>query len=162
VLLREAEEGHGIIGFHLGSDGAAKDLLKVEAGLAKMPASQETIAQGLHYIHMEGKAVFKFAVKTIDSALTTVLEKCGKQPGDIDLLIPHQANLRIIESACHRFSIPRERVMVNIEKYGNTSSASVPLALDEALAAGRVKSGDLVVLVAFGAGLSYGAVAMVW
>lgn len=163
VLLTASDDaGQGIIGFHLGSDGAAKDNLKLEAGAARTPATAETVAQGLHFIHMEGKAVFKFAVRTIDSAVTKVLEKCGRKPEDIALLVPHQANLRIIDSACQRFSIPRDRVMVNIEKYGNTSSASVPLALDEALAAGRVKRGDLIVLVAFGAGLSYGALAIVW
>ncbi|MGE5578801.1 MAG: beta-ketoacyl-ACP synthase III [Bacillota bacterium] len=163
VLLRPGdEEGRGIIGFHLGSDGSGKDTLKLEAGGSRTPASAFTVDEGLHYIHMEGKAVFKFAVKTLDAAVTKVLEKCGKRPEDIDLLVPHQANLRIIDSACERFDIPRERVMVNIEKYGNTSSASVPLALDEALAAGRMKPGDLVVLVAFGAGLSYGAAAIVW
>jgi 3-oxoacyl-[acyl-carrier-protein] synthase-3 len=163
VLLRPGdEEGRGIIGFHLGSDGSGKDNLKLEAGGSRTPAGPSTVQEGLHYIHMEGKAVFKFAVKTLDAAVTRVLEKCGKRPEDIALLIPHQANLRIIDSACQRFDIPRERVMVNIEKYGNTSSASVPLALDEALAAGRMKPGDLVVLVAFGAGLSYGAAAIVW
>ncbi len=162
VLLTPGEEGEGIIGFHLGSDGSGKDLLKLEAGMSRTPASAQTIAEGLHYIHMDGKAVFKFAVKTIDSAVSKVLEKCGRTSEDIDLLVPHQANLRIIDSACQRFDISREKVMVNIEKYGNTSSASVPLALDEALSAGRIHKGDLVVLVAFGAGLSYGAVAMVW
>ena len=162
ALLSPGKEGEGIIGFHLGSDGASANLLTVPGGAAKFPASAETISQGLHYIHMDGKAVFKFAVRTIDAAVTKVLEKCGKKPEDIGLLVPHQANLRIIDSACRRFAIDRERVMVNIEKYGNTSSASVPLALDEALAAGRIKKGDLVVLVAFGAGLSYGALALIW
>lgn len=162
LLVPGGDDGRGIIGFHLGSDGGGKDYLKVEAGASKTPASAETVSGGLHYIHMEGKAVFKFAVKTIDSAVTRVLEKCGKKPEDIDLLVPHQANLRIIESACRRFDISLDRVMVNIDKYGNTSSASVPLALDEAVAEGRVKPGDLIVLVAFGAGLAYGAVALVW
>ena len=162
ALLSPGKEGEGIIGFHLGSDGASANLLTVPGGAAKFPASAETISQGLHYIHMDGKAVFKFAVRTIDAAVTKVLEKCGKKPEDIGLLVPHQANLRIIDSACRRFAIDRERVMVNIEKYGNTSSASVPLALDEALAGGRIKQGDLVVLVAFGAGLSYGALAIIW
>lgn len=162
ALLTPGEEGEGIIGFHLASDGSSKDLLKLPAGMAKMPASRETVEQGLHYMYMDGKAVFKFAVKTIDAAVRKVLEKCGKKPEDVDLLIPHQANLRIIDSACQRFDIPREKVMVNIEKYGNTSSASVPIALCEAVEEGRIKKGDLVVLVAFGAGLSYGSIAVVW
>jgi 3-oxoacyl-[acyl-carrier-protein] synthase-3 len=162
VLLTQGEEGKGIVGFHLGSDGSSKDLLTLPAGMARTPASKETLEQGLHYLHMDGKAVFKFAVKTMDAAVTKLLKKCGKRPEDVDLLIPHQANLRIIDSACRRFGIPREKVMVNIDRYGNTSSASVPLALAEAVEKGRVKQGDLVVLVAFGAGLSYGAVAIIW
>jgi len=162
ALLAPGAEGQGIIGSYLGADGSCKDLLKLEAGLSRMPASPETVSLGLHYIQMDGRAVFKFAVRTIDSAVSRVLEQCGRSADDINLLIPHQANLRIIDSACQRFDIPRERVMVNIEKYGNTSSASVPIALDEALTQGRVRPGDLVVLVAFGAGLSYGAVALIW
>lgn len=162
VLLSPGEEGEGIIGFHLGSDGSSRELLKLPAGLARTPATKETVEQGLHYIHMDGKAVFKFAVKTIDVAIAKVLNKCGKTVKDVDLLVPHQANLRIIDSACQRFDIPRDRVMVNIERYGNTSSASVPLALSEALDENKVKKGDLVVLVAFGAGLSYGSIAVIW
>ena len=162
ALLTPGEEGEGIIGFYLGSEGSSGDLLKLPAGMARMPASEETVKEGLHYIHMDGKAVFKFAVKTIDLAVSKVLEKCGKRPEDVDLLVPHQANLRIIDSACQRFDIPREKVMVNIDRYGNTSSASVPLALTEAVQDGRVRKGDLVVLVAFGAGLSYGSIAVIW
>ena len=162
ALLVPGGEGEGIIGFYLGSEGSSGDLLKLPAGMARMPASEETVREGLHYIHMDGKAVFKFAVKTIDLAVAKVLEKCGKRPEDVDLLVPHQANLRIIDSACQRFDIPREKVMVNIDRYGNTSSASVPLALAEAVQEGRIKRGDLVVLVAFGAGLSYGSIAVIW
>jgi 3-oxoacyl-[acyl-carrier-protein] synthase-3 len=111
---------------------------------------------------MDGKAVFKFAVKIIDSAVTKVLEKVGMTADEIDVLIPHQANLWIIDSACNRFKISKEKVMVNIDKYGNTSSASVPIAMCEARNEGRLKKGDLVVLVAFGAGLSYGSAAIIW
>jgi len=162
VLLVEGSHGEGLVAFHLGADGSGKDLLSLPAGGARMPASSETVEKGLHYIHMEGKAVFKFAVKIVDAAVTKVLEKCGKTPQDIGVLIPHQANLRIIESACERFGISRDRVVVNIDKYGNTSSASVPIAMCEALHEGRIEKGDLVVLVAFGAGLSYGAAAIIW
>jgi len=111
---------------------------------------------------MEGRPVFKFAVKAVESAVSQVLSNCGKSIDDISLLVPHQANLRIIESACNRLGFPMDRVMVNIGKYGNTSSASVPIALGEALAEGRVRHGDLLVLVAFGAGLSFGAAAIIW
>ncbi len=162
ALLVEGRPGEGILAFHLGADGAGAGLLSLPAGGAKVPVSRETLEKGLHYIHMEGKAVFKFAVKIVDLAVTKVLEKCGRTPEDIGVLIPHQANLRIIESACARFGISRDRVMVNIDKYGNTSSASVPIAMCEAMSEGRIKKGDLVVLVAFGAGLSYGSAAITW
>lgn len=162
VLLEEGCQGEGLVGFHLGADGRGADLLTLPAGAARRPASSSTVEQGLHYIHMDGKAVFKFAVKTIDFAVSKVLEKTGRSPDDVDVLIPHQANLRIIDSACQRFRISKEKVVVNIDKYGNTSSASVPIALCEAVREGRVRKGDLVVLVAFGAGLSFGAAAIVW
>lgn len=162
ALLEEGREGEGLIGFYLGADGSSADLLKLPAGGAKRPASPETVAERLHYIHMDGRAVFKFAVKTMDRAITKLLEKVGKSPEDIDILVPHQANLRIIDSACERFRISREKVVVNIDKYGNTSSASIPIALCEARQEGRINKGDLVVLVAFGAGLSYGSVAIIW
>lgn len=162
ALLEPTEPGRGIIGVHLGADGTRAGLLTLPAGLSRMPASHDTVSRGLHYIHMDGKAVFKFAVKIVDEAITRVLEQCGKTVEDIDLLVPHQANLRIIDSACQRFNLPKEKVMVNIEKYGNTSSASVAIALYEALSEGRIKEGDLVVLVAFGAGLSWGSIAMIF
>ena len=138
VLLEVGTEGEGLIGFHLGVDGSSADLLTLPAGGAKLPASLETVEQGSHFIHMDGKAVFKFAVKIIDSAVTKVLEKVGMTADEIDVLIPHQANLRIIDSACNRFKISKEKVMVNIDKYGNTSSASVPIAMCEARK-GRLK-----------------------
>lgn len=161
-LLEPGDENEGILAVSLGADGSGSDLLTLPAGCARLPASHSTVDQGLHYIHMEGKAVFKFAVKIVDMAVTSVLQKCGCNVEDIDLLIPHQANVRIINSACERFNMPREKVMVNIDRYGNTSSASVPIALAEALEQGRIQKGDLVVLVAFGAGLSWGAVAIRW
>ncbi len=162
VLLTPGEEGEGIISFILGSNGSSSSLLTLPMGGSRIPACKESLDQGLHYIHMEGKAVFKFAVKVLIKAVTEVLKECGREIDDIGLLIPHQANIRIIESACERFRMPMERVMVNIGQYGNTSSASIPIALFEAVRDGRVKKGQLVVLVAFGAGLSWGSVALVW
>lgn len=162
VLLVPGQEGEGILAFTLGADGASSSLLTLPAGGSRIPAGLDTVSEGLHYIHMEGKAVFKFAVKIMAKAVSDVLKKCGREPGDIGLLIPHQANIRIIESACERFKIPMEKVMVNIGQYGNTSSASVPLALFEAVRDGRVKKGQLIVLVAFGAGLSWGSMALIW
>jgi len=162
AVLCPVEEGRGIIGSHLGADGSGADLLKLPAGGSRLPASHETVDAGLHYVHMDGKAVFKFAVKSMNSAVQIVLNQCGKTPQDIDLLIPHQANLRIIDSACQYLGIPRDKVMINIDRYGNTSSASVPIALWEAVKGGRVSPGDFLVLVAFGAGLSWGSVAITW
>lgn len=162
ALLGPVEGGRGIIASHLGADGSGAGLLCLPAGGARIPASHRSVDEGLHYIHMEGKAVFKFAVKVMNSAVRSVLEKCEKKPEDVDLLIPHQANLRIIDSACEQLGIPRDKVMVNVDRYGNTSSASVPIALWEAVREGRVKEGDLLVLVAFGAGLSWGSVAIRW
>jgi len=162
VLLTPGQKGQGIVAVHLGADGSQSDLLKLPAGLSRHPASYETVDQGLHYIYMDGRAVFKFAVKIIHTAVDAVLSQIDKNPSDIDLLVPHQANLRIIDSACRRLNIPKEKVVVNIDKYGNTSSASVPIALYEALQQGRIKRGDLVVLVAFGAGLSWASAAIVW
>ncbi len=161
ALLTEGLDGQGILGFALGSDGSLSSLLKLPAGGARNPASHDTVQNGLHFIHMDGKAVFKFAVRVMNRAVTEVLEKCGKEISDIGLLIPHQANIRIIESACGRFKIPPEKVMINIGKYGNTSSASIPLALFEAIEQGKARQGDLVLLVAFGAGLSWGSIALV-
>ncbi len=162
AILTAGKPGEGILAFQLRADGSQSQLLSLPAGLAKFPASQDTLEKGLHYVHMEGKAVFKFAVKAMNSAIIELLQRLGKTPDDIDLLIPHQANIRIIDSACQRFKIPKEKVMVNIEKYGNTSSASIPIALYEAFQNGRIKKGDLVVLVGFGAGLSWGSIAIKW
>ncbi len=161
ALLAPVQDGRGILGFNLGSEGKSAPVLTLPAGGSRSPASAETVSQAMHYIQMDGRAVFKFAVKIMDRSITELMGQCGRNSGDIDLLIPHQANIRIIESACRRFRISMEKVMVNIDKYGNTSSASVPLALCEAIDSGKVKNGDLVVLVAFGAGLSWGSMAIV-
>ena len=162
ALLTPGKPDEGILGFHLGVDGSQEEVLYLPAGLSKLPASHDTVDQGLHYVHMEGRAVFKFAVTTMNNAVSKLLEQIGKTPEDVDLLIPHQANIRIINSAIQRFQITREKVMINIEKYGNTSSASIPIALYEAHEQGRINKGDLVILVGFGAGLSWGSIAIKW
>ncbi len=162
ALLTRGFADEGILNFDLGSDGSQSKTLLLPAGLAKMPASKQTIEKRLHYIHMEGRAVFKFAVKAIDMSVRTLLKKLGKVVTDIDLLIPHQANIRIIISACRRLNLPVERVMINLNKYGNTSAASIPIALHEAYTQGRIEKGDLIVLVGYGAGLSWGSIAIQW
>lgn len=127
-----------------------------------MPASEETVRDRLHYVRMVGPEVFKFAMRVLASSTRQVLQKAGLQVSDVDLFIPHQANKRIIDPGVKRLGIPEERVFVNIERYGNTSSASIPIALCEAHAEGRLRSGDTVAMVGFGAGLTWGAGVLQW
>ena len=161
VVLKPVESG-GILSVHLGSDGSGADTLLVPAGGSRMPFSQETFDRNLQYIHMSGGEVFKFAVKAMCNATKQVLEGAGLKPEDIGFLVPHQANTRIIESAAKRLKLPMEKVVVTVDRYGNNSTASVPLALEEAVKDGRIKDGQNVILVGFGAGLTWGAVAMRW
>lgn len=162
VVLQGSDSDDGILGNYLGSDGSGAELLWVPGGGTRTPATQESVSQGLHYLTMEGREVFKFAVKTMGEAALHVLKQCGLSQEDVDFLIPHQANIRIIEAALKRLDLPMEKVFINLENYGNMSSASVPVALDEAARLGKFKQGDLLVLVAFGAGLTWGSVALRW
>ncbi len=162
VLSLSDEPGVGVLDTVLGADGSDKATLRMPAGGSAMPASKETVENRLHYLQMDGREVFKHAVKIMGEKAFEVVEKCGLKPEDIDLLIPHQANTRIIESVAKRLKLPMEKVFINIEKYGNTSSASIPIALDEAVRAGRVKKGDHILFVAFGAGLTWGATLVKW
>ena len=127
-----------------------------------MPASHTTVDENLHVVKMSGERVFKLAVRAMEDAAKIALQKCGTSASDVDLLIPHQANKRIIEATVDRLGIPMERVFLNVERYGNMSCASIPVALDEALQEDRLKDGDLLGMVAFGAGLTWGAVVMRW
>lgn len=162
AVLGAVDEGHGILGIELGSDGSGGEMLCVPASGSLHPATEQTLRDGLHYIHMDGNGVFKFAVKIMSEAALKALEGSGLEAKDIDCLIPHQANIRIIKSAAKRLRLPEEKVFVNIEKYGNTSAASIPIALAEAVEAGRIKKGDHVVLVGFGAGLTWASCVMKW
>jgi 3-oxoacyl-[acyl-carrier-protein] synthase-3 len=162
VLSYSDEEGVGIIGNVLGADGANTAVLKLPAGGSLMPTSAQTVADKLHFLQMDGKEIFKNAVKIMQEKALDVLEMCDVKPEQISLLIPHQANIRIIDSVVKRLKISKDEVYVNIEEYGNTSSASIPIALHEALQVGRIKSGDYVLLVAFGAGLTWGATLIKW
>ncbi|HHW07986.1 MAG TPA: ketoacyl-ACP synthase III [Clostridia bacterium] len=153
---------YGILGSYLKSDGGGAGLLCLPGGGSRRPPSPASLAAGLHYLHMEGKEVFKFAVKAMEDATTQTLQVCGLTEKDVDFLIPHQANMRIVEAALKRLELPRERVIVNLDKYGNMSSASVPVAMDEAARLGRLRRGDVLLLVAFGAGLTWGGVALKW
>ena len=155
-------EKDGLLSFTLGSDGSGGDLLRIQAGGSRMPASAETVANGLHWIEMSGREVFKFAVRIMGDAAVEALAKCGLTPDQVDLFIPHQANIRIIEAAARRLELPPEKVFVNVQKYGNTSAASIPIAMDEAYRSGALKKGDVLVVVGFGAGLTWAAGVMKW
>jgi 3-oxoacyl-[acyl-carrier-protein] synthase-3 len=146
----------------LGADGTGVPLLNIPAGGTREPLSAEALAQNRHTIHMRGREVFKFAVTIMGEVSVQALEKAGIRPEQVDLFIPHQANIRIIQAAAERLNLPMERVFVNVERYGNTSAASIPIALYEAHVQGHLKRGDLVVVVGFGAGLTWGACVIRW
>ncbi|GGG12245.1 3-oxoacyl-ACP synthase III [Paenibacillus aceti] len=162
VIVGEVPEGRGFLSFDLGAEGAGGELLKLAAGGSRLPASEETVKAKQHYIYMNGREVFKFAVRVMGSATEEVLRKAGKTKEDIDLFVPHQANIRIIQSAMQRLNLPEEKCVINVDKYANTSAASIPLALVEAAEDGRIKEGDTVLLVGFGGGLTWGASVLVW
>lgn len=161
VVLGPVAEGSGLINFKLGADGTMADMLAVPAGGSRMPACLKTVEARRHYVQMlSGNETFKFAVRVMGEIAAQTLEEAGLSKDDLDFLVPHQANLRIIEAARKRFDLPEEKVVVNIDRYGNMSSASIPVALEEAVRSGRLKRGDLVILVGFGAGLTWGAALM--
>ncbi|CUH95607.1 3-oxoacyl-[acyl-carrier-protein] synthase 3 [Propionispora sp. 2/2-37] len=162
VVLSEVRSGYGILGIDLGADGSGGDHLKVPAGGSRIPATEQTVAGRLHYLSMNGNEVFKFAIKVMGEAAVKALDNAGMDYHSIDCLIPHQANIRIIQSAAKRLKLPMDKVMVNVDKYGNTSAASIPLALEEALEKGRIQHNDIVVLVGFGAGLTWGSCVIKW
>jgi 3-oxoacyl-[acyl-carrier-protein] synthase-3 len=162
VVLRPCALDEGFLAFHLGSDGAGAPLIALPAGGSRLPTSEETVASGSHYLKMNGREVYKFAVRIIPRVIEEVVAAAGLAIEEIECFIPHQANIRIIEAAAERLGQPMERFFVNVDRYGNTSSASVPVALYEALEQGRIRPGDHVVFVAFGAGLTWGAAVMKW
>jgi len=152
----------GILSSCLGANGDGGKFLYMPAGGSRMPTSEETVKNGSHFLRMEGKEVFKEAVKALQSSTLEAIKQADITPDDIDLLIPHQANYRIIEAVRKRLELPEEKVFSNLDRYGNTSSASVPIALDEAVKSGRLKRGDIVVFSAFGAGFTWGASVVRW
>lgn len=161
-ILERCEEGYGILSQDLGSDGNGGNLLTLPAGGSKLPASYETVSNNLHTIKMDGREVFKFAVRIIEKTANDALEKAQLSLKDIDFFVPHQANLRIIQSAMKKLDLKQDKVYVNLDKYGNMSSASIPVALDEAYRKSMIKRGDVVLLVAFGAGLTWGSLVLKW
>lgn len=162
VVLGVTYDGSGILGVDLGSDGSGGELLKVPAGGSRSPASAETVANRQHFISMNGNEVFKFAVKVMGETTIKALNNANLSPSDLDYIVPHQANIRIIQSAAKRLGLEMKKVIVNVDKYGNTSSASVPLALDEAVKSGGINTGDIVALVGFGGGLTWASSIIKW
>ncbi len=156
VLLAE-DDKDAILGSYLASDGNYAELLFMPAGGSRQPASHETVDKRLHFMKMEGQALFKVAVQSMSEAARKAMERAKVSPEEISLVVPHQANLRIIQSVVKNLSMPMEKVFLNIQKYGNMSAASVAVGFDEAITGGRVKTGDLVLLFAFGAGLTWAA-----
>jgi 3-oxoacyl-[acyl-carrier-protein] synthase-3 len=162
AILKPCPPGSGLHAICIRSDGALGDVLEVPAGGSREPASEETVRARRHYIHMRGKKLFPFAVRGMEDTLRQALAETGWETGDLDLVIPHQANLRIIEAVRERLGIPEQKMVVNIDRYGNTSSASIPLALDELVRAGRIEPGDRIAFTAFGGGATWGSAVMTW
>jgi 3-oxoacyl-[acyl-carrier-protein] synthase-3 len=162
LLTKGRPRDQGILSYSLGSDGAGGDMLSRPACGSRMPPTAALLEKGLHYMYMDGRAVFRWAVAILCDTIQDVLRASHLDPGQVDLYIPHQANIRIINAAIDVLHIPRSRVFNNLEKYGNTSAGSIPLALDEAIAEGRVKDNDLVMLSGFGAGLAWGTALLRW
>lgn len=162
VVLRQAAGGSGILSHKLWSDGSGGEFLKLPAGGSRLPASRETVDNNLHYLQMRGRDIFKFAVRATGKAAAEVLAAAGIKDSDVDHFIPHQANVRIIEAAAKRLKLPAEKVHINVDRYGNTSTASIPIALDEALRGGRIRKGDHILMVGFGAGLTWAAAVLKW
>lgn len=162
ALLTGVESPRGILGWSMGADASGKDLISIEAGGSNMPGNQETVDRNLHTIRFEGREVFKFAVKIFEESMDEALNRAGITSDDIDLFVMHQANIRIIEAAAKRYGLGPERVYINVDRYGNTSAASIPIALSEAVAEGRLKPGMVVAMVAFGAGLTWASAVIRW
>ena len=162
VLLTRGRPNQGILSYSLGADGSGGDLLSRPACGSRLPPSPELLKKGLHYMYMDGRAVFRWAVDIMCDTILDVLTAGELKPGDVDLYLPHQANIRIINAAIDVLRIPRSRVFNNLDRYGNTSAGSVPLALDEAVQEGRLEPDDLVVLSGFGSGLAWGTALMRW
>jgi 3-oxoacyl-[acyl-carrier-protein] synthase-3 len=162
AVLQACEPGVGLHAVDMHSDGDLGEVLEVPAGISANPASDHTVAAREHYIRMQGKKLFPFAVRSMEDSTRRCAEAAGWSTADIDLFIPHQANLRIIEGVRERLGLREDRAYVNIERYGNTSSASIPIALDECVRAGKLKPGDKLAMAAFGGGATWGASAMTW
>jgi 3-oxoacyl-[acyl-carrier-protein] synthase III len=161
-VLQASDVPGGVMASVLHSDGSGADSLKIPAGGSAHPATERTLQAGMHFIQMDGKEVFRFATRVMVQATDEATKASGWAIKDLDLIVPHQANYRIIDAAARGLKLPIEKFMINVERYGNTSTASIPIAAVEAVQAGRLKAGDKVVFVGFGAGLTWGALAAEW
>ena len=162
AVVRPCAAGEGLLAVDMHSDGELGDVLEVPAGISRNPASEQTLRGREHFIRMQGKKLFPFAVRSMEESLRICMDRAGIAPSELDVVVPHQANLRIIDAVRERLGVPPEKMYVNIERYGNTSSASIPIGLDELVRAGRIKPGDRVGLAAFGGGATWGASVMRW
>lgn len=162
AVISEVEKGSGILATELGADGSGSMYLNIPGGGSRNPATHKTIDDRLHYMKMEGQGVFKFAVRIMSNSTKKVIGKAGIELTDIDYMVPHQANIRIIEAAAKKMKLPMEKVKVNLDRIGNTSAGSIPIALDEAIKDGKINKGDNVVLVGFGGGLTWGSCLIKW
>jgi 3-oxoacyl-[acyl-carrier-protein] synthase-3 len=162
AVLGPVEEGRGILSSRIRSDGRFAEQLYAPGGGTRLGSTAETIASGLHFYKMKGNELFKVAVRSMAEISREVLSDAGKQAEDIDLFIPHQANQRITDAVASKLGVDESKIYSNISMHGNTSSASIPIALDECVEAGRVKEGDLVVLASFGGGVTWGGVVLRW
>jgi 3-oxoacyl-[acyl-carrier-protein] synthase III len=162
VVLQASDTETGLLSFVLGSHGAGSDLIKLPGGGSAIPATHESVDRGDHFLKMNGKEVYRFAVRIMGDSAAAAVDKSGLAYEDISICIPHQANTRIIASIADRLKLPPEKVFLNIDKYGNTSAASIPIALCEAVDQGLVKDGDNILFVAFGSGLTSGAAVVRW
>jgi 3-oxoacyl-[acyl-carrier-protein] synthase-3 len=162
VVLQASDRPGGILASALHADGSGGDLLMVPAGGSHLPTSLETVEKNLHYLTMNGREVYRFATRVMASSTLEVVHKAGLSLDDIRLIIPHQANSRIIESAAKELKLPMDRFVMNVDRYGNTSAASIPIAMCEAIEAGRIKPGDHIALVAFGGGLTWASAVVKW
>jgi 3-oxoacyl-[acyl-carrier-protein] synthase-3 len=162
AVLQPSSGSAGLYSSVVGANGAAGEMIKLPAGGSRIPVTSEVIERNLHRATMDGQAVFKLAVRTIPGVIRAAVDRAGWTLDDIDLVVPHQANLRIIDAMAEQLSIPRDRFFVNIQEYGNTSAASVPLALYEARQTGRLSDGNRIVMAAFGGGFTYAACTMRW
>lgn len=162
AVVSASEDGSGIIHSIVGADGSMGDLLKIPGGGSAIPPTENSLKEKKHFLQMQGSEVFKVAVRTMDTAVRDLVAQAGLQLSDIKILIPHQANMRILQAVAERLEMPLDRVFINVDKYGNMSSASTVVALYEAVKAGRIQSGDYVVLVAFGGGLTWASNLIKW